>query len=510
MKKYLILFAGFFTLAGCLKDPAPSQGGDITVQASIGTMTKVSYEGDGSAFASGDRIAVYAWTGSSTEVPATRVVDGVVNTFDGSAWTPASLMRWKSETDAHYFLGVSPVRSISSFTEDAFSLTPGDFTASDLLIATNIGGVTASGGPVSLGFSHAMAKLDVNLNFRSQWGSTPTVTSVNVTAKSSASVNYLAKAVTATGTAAAVSLTALESPVSGFARSYSGLQVPQSGVRQIIVHIGDTDFVYQAGEDIPLVPGKVTTVNLVVGRDKIVPGSMTITDWVSGEPFFSGDLLEGLNGHEYVDMGNGLKWATCNVGAVRPEEYGDFYAWAESETKDDFTSASYQWTLNNGVDIYYNILKYTYADGKTDAIWYQGGEFVGDGKTSYADYDYADDAARQQWGGPWRTPTVAEWLWLVNNCTWSWTTDYNGTGVSGKIATSNVPGFTDNSLFFPAAGYKNGSSISNRGDYCHLWSSENNYGFSFVAAEMAFSSSTPLNFDTITRFYGLSVRPVAD
>ncbi len=286
----LLAAAALLLPAGCTKDLRPADAGAITVEASIGAPTKVAYDGDKSSFAAGDKIAVYAWTGSSTEVPATRVVDGVVNTFDGSAWTPASLMRWKSETDAHYFLGVSPVRSIASFTEDAFSLTPGDFTASDLLITTNTGGVTASGGPVALGFSHVMAKLDVNLNFRSQWGGTPTVTSVNVTAKSSASVNYLAKAVTATGTAAAVSLTALESPASGFARSYSGLQVPQSGVRQIVVRIGDADFVYEAGEDIPLVPGKVTTVNLIVGRDKIVPGGLTITDWVSGEPFFSGEL----------------------------------------------------------------------------------------------------------------------------------------------------------------------------------------------------------------------------
>ncbi len=286
----LLAAAALLLPAGCTKDLRPADAGAITVEASIGAPTKVAYDGDKSSFASGDQIAVYAWTGSSTEVPATRVVDGVVNTFDGSAWTPASLMRWKSETDAHYFLGVSPVRSIASFTEDAFSLTPGDFTASDLLIATNTGGVTASGGPVALGFSHVMAKLDVNLNFRSQWGGTPTVTSVNVTAKSSASVNYLAKAVTATGTAAAVSLTALESPASGFARSYSGLQVPQSGVRQIVVRIGDADFVYEAGENIPLVPGKVTTVNLIVGRDKIVPGGLTITDWVSGDPFFSGEL----------------------------------------------------------------------------------------------------------------------------------------------------------------------------------------------------------------------------
>ncbi len=286
----LLAAAALLLPAGCTKDLRPADAGAITVEASIGAPTKVAYDGDKSSFAAGDKIAVYAWTGSSTEVPATRVVDGVVNTFDGSAWTPASLMRWKSETDAHYFLGVSPVRSIASFTEDAFSLTPGDFTASDLLITTNTGGVTASGGPVALGFSHVMAKLDVNLNFRSQWGGTPTVTSVNVTAKSSASVNYLAKAVTATGTAAAVSLTALESPASGFARSYSGLQVPQSGVRQIVVRIGDADFVYEAGEDIPLVPGKVTTVNLIVGRDKIVPGGLTITDWVSGDPFFSGEL----------------------------------------------------------------------------------------------------------------------------------------------------------------------------------------------------------------------------
>ena len=290
MKKHIpLIAAALLLLPGCLKEP---DAGTITVEATVGPATKVAYDGAKSSFAAGDRIAVYAWTGSSTEVPATRVVDGVVNTFDGSAWTPASLMRWKPGDDAHYFLGVSPLRTVTDFTADPYTLDPADFAASDLLFAANLGGVKSGDGPVKLAFKHAMAKLNVNLTFRSQWSSTPEVSAVTLSAKKTASVNYLTQTVSATGDAAIVSL-----PAATTNSSYSGLMVPQEGVRKITVAIGGKDYVYTAGEDIPLASGQVTTVNLTVGRDILeLASDITISDWVDDPalpdvevPFFSND-----------------------------------------------------------------------------------------------------------------------------------------------------------------------------------------------------------------------------
>ena len=272
----LLAAAALLLLPACTKDLRPADGGAITVEASLGAPTKVAYDGDKSSFAAGDKIAVYAWTGSASEVPAKRVVDGVVNTFDGSKWTPASLMRWKPGDDAHYFLGVSPVRTVTDFTADPYTLDPADFAASDLLFAASLGGVKSGDGAVKLAFRHAMAKINVNLTFRNQFGGTPEVSAVTLSVKATASVNYLSQTISATGDAAIVSLPAVTAN-----SSYSSLMVPQQGVRKITVTIGGKDYVYTAGEDIPLASGQVTTVNLTVGRDRIeLASDITISDWV--------------------------------------------------------------------------------------------------------------------------------------------------------------------------------------------------------------------------------------
>ena len=273
---FILAAASALAIAACgkLSESSPA----ITIEAGIGTMTKVATDGDKATFESGDKISVYAWLGSATEVPATRVVDGVVNTLgsDGK-WTPASQMLWDDKTSKHYFLGVSPVRSVTSFSADTYTLDPADYVASDLLIATNTGGITPSATPVKLAFDHAMARLDVNLSFRNQWTTAPTVTSVTASAKKTATVDYLAKKVTATGDAAVIALKAKDNVI------WSGLQVPQEGVRTLTITIDGTDFVFTHTADIPLVGGKYTTVNLTVGRDKIeLASDITIADWTAG------------------------------------------------------------------------------------------------------------------------------------------------------------------------------------------------------------------------------------
>ena len=185
-KRYIVLLAGLLALAGCGKEPGPAGAGEITVEASVGPMTKVSYTGNATDFTAGDRLALYAWTGSAASVPASRAVDGVVNTFDGSKWTPASLMRWETMAAPHFFLGVSPApaAAVADLTAVPYTLDPADHTASDLLLATNFGtggaGITPSATPVLLEFGHAMAKLVLNFRFGSEWDVKPTTISVTV------------------------------------------------------------------------------------------------------------------------------------------------------------------------------------------------------------------------------------------------------------------------------------------------------------------------------------------
>ena len=291
MKKHIIYATvALLTIAACTKENSTLQeNGEITIEASIGTPTKVNYNGNATTFTSGDQISVYAWMGDATVVPDTRVVNGVKNTFDGTNWTPEKQMLWKTVSDPHYFLGVFPVKEITDFTADPYTLNPEAYTASDLLIATNLTGVKATDGAVVLTFDHAMAKLNVILKFRSQWATTPDVTSVTVKAKNTATVNYLTKTITATGDASAVNIPAASAVASGYKKSYSGLQVPQTGVKEITVTIDGKEYVYTSNDDIPLEGGKYTTLGLNVGKDAITLGTISVVDWQEGTILPDGD-----------------------------------------------------------------------------------------------------------------------------------------------------------------------------------------------------------------------------
>ena len=281
-KKYLALTAAaLLSLAGCGKELAP-MGAEMTVEATLGALTKVS--ADGSAFTTGDQIAVYAWLGSATKNPSTRVVDGVVNTFDGSKWTPATMMRWQVTDDPHYFLGVypAPKAAIADLTAVPYALDPADYATGDLLLATTPAGVKNTGAAVPLGFHHVMARLDVNLRFRNEWPSVPAASSVSVSveAKSGATVNYLTQTVTPSGTAGNIVLVPATA-ATGYSLGFSGLQVPQDGVGKIIVEVDGFEYVFASANDIPLTSGKFTTLNLVLGKDKLELASVSVSDWTA-------------------------------------------------------------------------------------------------------------------------------------------------------------------------------------------------------------------------------------
>ena len=192
--------------------------------------------------------------------------------------------------------------------------------------------------------------------------------------------------------------------------------------------------------------------------------------------------------HEYVDLGLSVKWATCNVGASKPEEYGDYFAWGETEPKSTYNWSTYKWC--NGSET--TLTKYCTDDSYGTV----------DNKTQL---ELRDDAAHVNWGGSWRMPTRAEQDELHNNCTWTWTTQ---NGVYGYKVTSKKSGYTNKSIFLPAAGYRYDSSLYSAGSYGCYWSSSLYTDGPYRACDLSFYSSYMDWHYHDYRYYGFSVRPV--
>ena len=177
------------------------------------------------------------------------------------------------------------------------------------------------------------------------------------------------------------------------------------------------------------------------------------------------------NDHEWVDLGlpSGLKWATCNVGASTPGDYGNYYAWGETTTKSNYdydNSASY---------------------GKS---WSDIG-----GNSSR-------DAARANWGGSWRMPTKSEFQELKGNCTWTWTTQNGKNGFK-------VTGPNGNSIFLPAAGDRRGGTLyddGERGYYCSCTPVESDSHYAYAL----YFGGVYRGVNWFSRDYGRSVRPVLE
>ena len=194
--------------------------------------------------------------------------------------------------------------------------------------------------------------------------------------------------------------------------------------------------------------------------------------------------LEDLthNGYEYVDLElpSGLKWATCNIGASSPEQAGLYFAWGETV---GYTAEQ----VTSGVR---SFSKSVYNSGPAALI--------------SANLTLEQDAAHVNLGGNWRMPTEPEYQELIDNCDVIWTNDYNETGVAGRVFTSKVNG---KSVFFPAAGICNSSSVKSVGSTGIYWSAS--WRSSTYARDLFFHSSGHYTSDG-GRVYGYSVRAVCE
>ena len=191
-----------------------------------------------------------------------------------------------------------------------------------------------------------------------------------------------------------------------------------------------------------------------------------------------------IAGHGYVDLGlpSGLKWATCNVGADKPEDSGAYVAWGETSPKRRYDKEN------------------SFTFGQSNAWLFNHGHL-----DYYGDLTMSLDAASDNWGSTWRMPTLEEVEELIKYTTRKWTT-YKG--VNGYVVTSKCNG---KCIFLPAAGDCNGSLIYSDGVSGYYWTSttendNNNSEFSFFL----FFTSEDFTFDNWSRAYGLSVRPVSN
>ena len=237
---------------------------------------------------------------------------------------------------------------------------------------------------------------------------------------------------------------------------YEAIMPPQAfaaGELKVTFEILGTEYTWTNASAITLEPGK--TYNLPISADR----------------------PDYYNGHEYVDLGLSVKWATCNIGADNPWDYGDYFAWGETETKTEYSLDTY-FDTNDGGNTF---MKYTTV---TNTI-----------------LDAVDDAATANWGAAWRMPTIGECDELMQ-LEKHWVMNYNGLGVNGYTFTGN-----GNTLFLPAAGSKEGSVLSLVGLWGHYWLStldgiENNRAHKATF----YSSGAGLSF--AKRYLGYTVRPV--
>lgn len=194
--------------------------------------------------------------------------------------------------------------------------------------------------------------------------------------------------------------------------------------------------------------------------------------------------------HDYVDLGlsSGTKWATCNVGAKKPADYGDYFAWGETKPKEDYSWNTYKWCQGD----YNRQTKYCMDSdyGSVDSL---------------EKLSEIDDAATANWGNEWRIPTIKEFKELMDGCDWVWMRDYQRSGNSGRLGTSK---FNGNTIFLPAAGFQDGTDLYNADLNGTYWTPALVIELSDSAYYLGFDTSISENKLYYERFYGRTVRAV--
>ena len=477
-KKYLILAAALLSLAACEKQPG-GQGEPIPM------AVEVALDGTKAGVTVDDLADFYLQVNCPSDAAYSYFVH-VTKATDGS-WQTDKPMFWRDETTpVTYCAAWSPSHV---FTQDEYAdgldlsipaaqTNATVFSANDQLLVkpTTTKYTDTPGGKLTIDLTHALSILRFELTLGEKFYDRAIgLTDNPVTNLSLGSMPLTYHFTASAGTVTPV--TGSEADITPYASAYTpgtatskaakavyeALVVPgtyAAGALTLNFKIGDGNYTWTNNKPVVLASGQSATLPVSVGT-----------------PY-----VPMINGHEYVDMGEGIRWATCNIGADNPWDYGDYYSWGETATK-----STYNWST------------YTLGDGTTFS------KYTG---SDYTTLQPEDDAATVKWGGNWRIPTREEWTALCNTdyYSWDWKTNYCGSGKNGMLVTRkpNTGPCSGNSIFLPAAGYRVNFQLIIRNDSeCDYWSSSLEDS---IDDAWSLNTSAPIR----DRYYGQPLRPVAD
>lgn len=239
---------------------------------------------------------------------------------------------------------------------------------------------------------------------------------------------------------------------------------------------------------------KTITVTFTPTDGKAYNGTVTISSDAESQPkvtLTGTGVKQSSETFQAVDLGLSVKWSNMNLGATKPEDYGDYYAWGEIEPKESYDYDNYKWYKSYRINYY--LTKYC----SEKEIGYEGftdGKFV---------LDLEDDAAHVKLGGGWRLPTKAD-IQELGKCTFEIATV---NGVKG----CKIIGPNGNSIFIPSAGYYEGSFLKEAGNECWCWTSLLYNSENANSLRIRVDTTTPdPQIKPWSRPYGLSIRPVKE
>lgn len=477
-------------------------------------MTRTSYvvsstEGFVFSWALGDTLGIYPVGGNQVDFPISDGIGTKIAMFDGGSWALRSSYTYAGYypySANHYHnpqtaIPVNYAGQKQSGNNNLNGLSDYDFMAAAPV------GATLSGG-VNLDLKHLGSFVRFQLTMPSASNYTSlTLTSSDVQFIETATFDLTSDAPALTPKTYSEKFTlALENISTTLANQVITLYamiapVNQKTANNITVRVaddkGNTYSVVTTGKN--LVAGKSYNYSLVLEGDGSAGGSGEDAGWDSDDDPF--------NGHEYVDLGlknaqgKTIYWAKCNVGATKPYEYGDYFAWGETEPKSEYSWENYKYAVFvEGTPAEYD------ADGflikPATEVHYEGlniGEDISG--TQY-------DAARQNWGGNWRMPTEDDLVQLKNDCIWTWTQML--TAESKPINGYKVTGPNGNWIFFPAAGCRYNTDLTNDGSRGYYRSSTP-YPYGPNYADYLYFDSSGISPDYCNfRYCGQSVRPVTE
>ena len=312
-----------------------------------------------------------------------------------------------------------------------------------------------------------------------------------VTAKSAGKATITAR--TEDGGKTATCSVSVTVPVTGVTLNKSRINLTKGGSETLTATVKPTD-----------ATNKTVTWTSSNTSVAAVSSSGKVTAKAAGEATITVKTADGskvatcvVSVFEFVDLGLSVKWATTNVGATSPSGYGDYFAWGEIAPK----TGGYDWST------------YKWCNGSETTLKKYNTHSSFGSVDNKKILDAADDAAHANCGGSWRMPTNEDWNNLIDNCTWTWTTV---NGVKGYRITSKKSGYTSNSIFLPAAGWRDGTKLNGVGENGWYWSStlytKTSTGdpMPYMAMHLFIGSSSASAKGGARRCYGYAIRPVSD